>query len=448
MDYTIKIYEFADIPMHRLIEDNTNNKLCNYYSVNFQSRFGSVVEPIQINDQIDMNDFKNKLEKDNLMSFINKYNRSSTNGATHYPIHRLEEVYNRRIAIYDYTVSRYTNKSISAISLSHYLLSLSLLCLYSNPMKRDIRILCNSINQYANDICRNTQAIKYADNRQSDRYISFEHLVELRNEYADYIGDNHLAHMKYIKLCFNTYIPPLRLELQDMQYKHVYEEPTNDPETKTNYLVYYNEVYYIVLNHDKVVSKFKQQIFKLDQQNQYMDCEKLTCILLFSFLRLPRKYVICPRGKPDEPMNNTSFNDLLKCNQNILRQAYHTYYEKIYKPSLTNNELNDIALRMRHSLNTARSIYVKVEPTEPIDNRLIEQEKKDNHIEYRKQYNLKYFNKDSYGYKRASDNKYLSYLKSGKIKKPSAKMLNKHGIYKVDDTYEFTIDKLNERNNN
>ena len=439
MTYNIPIYKFEDIPTHRLIEEKTNNKLCNYYSINFQSRFGSVVEPIQINDDIRLNNFKNQLEQKNLISYVNTH---TTN------IKTFNDIYDKRVEIYNYTINRYETKNISAISLSHYLLSLSLLILYSNPMKKNIRILCNSINQYANEICRNTQAIKYADNRQSDRYISFEHLVELRNEYADYIGDNHLAHMKYIKLCMNTYIPPLRLELQDMQYNQSDEEPINDPETKTNYLIRFNDIYYIVINHDKVISKFKQQIFKLDVINQYMNCTALTECLNRSFNILPRKYVICPRNKPDEPMNNTSFNDLLKCSQNILRQAYHTYYEKIYKPSLTNNELNDIALRMRHSLNTARSIYVKVEPTEQIDNRLIEQEKKDNHIEYRKQYNKKYFNKDSYGYKRASDNKYLSYLKSGKIKKPSAKMLNKHGIYKVDDTYEFTIDKLNERNNN
>ena len=440
MDYTIKIYEFANIPIHRLIEDTKNNKLANYYSTNFQSRFGTVVDPIQINDQIDMNDFKNILEKNNIRSYINKYNIPKEN-----KIIKFEELYNNRIEIYEYTIKRYIDKEISAISLSHYLLSLSLLILYSNPMKKDIRILCNSINQYANEICRNTQAIKYADNRQSDKYQSFEYLTELRDELKDHVRGNHLIHMKYIKLCMNTYIPPLRLELQDMQYKQSDEEPINDPETKTNYLIRFDDIYYIVINHDKVISKFKQQIFKLDQTNQYMNCVALTECLNRSFNILPRKYVICPRGKPDEPMNNTSFNDLLKCSQNILRQAYHTYYEKIYHPSLTNNELNDIALRMRHSLNTARAIYIKVAPINPPNNQLIEQEKKDNRTAYQKQYNKKYFNKDSYGYKRASDNKYLSYLKSGKIKKPSAKMLNKHGIYKVDDTYEFTIDKLNER---
>ena len=440
--YNIKIYEFADIPIHRLIEDPTNNKLCNYYSTNFYTRFGTVIEPIQINEQIDMNDFKNKLEKDNLISYINKYNISTNNQIKYF-----QQLYNKRIEIYEYTIKRYIDKEITAITLSHYLLFLSLLILYSNPFKKDIRVLCNSINQMANDICRNTQAVKYANNHQSDKYQSFEYLIELRNELKDHIDDNHMAHMKYIKLCMNTYIPPLRLELQDMVYKQSDEEPINDPLTKINYLMRFNDVYYIVLNHDKVVSKFKQQIFRLDQQNQYMDCTALTECLNRSFNIMPRKYVICPRNKPDEPMNHTSFNDLLKCNQNILRQSYHTYYEKIYQPSLTNNELNDIAMRMRHSLNTARTIYIKVPPTNPIE-RPNEEDKKQQLIEYRKTYNKKYFDKDSYGYKRASDNKYLSYLKSGKIKKPSIKMLDKHGIYKVDDTYEFTPDKINERNNN
>ena len=66
--------------------------------------------------------------------------------------------------------------------------------------------------------------------------------------------------------------------------------------------------------------------------------------------------------------------------------------------------------------------------------------------EYRKAYNKVYFSNGSPGFQRQSDNRYLNYLLSGRIKNPKPNILEKHGIHKVGDTYQFTSKKLEERN--
>jgi hypothetical protein len=59
-----------------------------------------------------------------------------------------------------------------------------------------------------------------------------------------------------------------------------------------------------------------------------------------------------------------------------------------------------------------------------------------------------YTAKGTYGEIRTKDNRYLNYLRSGKIKKPKQKNLDKHGIHLVDGVYCFTDAKLLERSNN
>lgn len=445
--YNIPIYEFDEIPTIELKENDQNNLLCNYYGQRFKKRFGTVVSPLITNDMICENDYMNKLEKDNICSFVNHMIKDMNLQLTTF-----DDIYLNRKRLYDHLNFRYTSKKINGLTLSRYLQIFSLLILYSNPFKLSIRKLSNNINQLANTICRNVQTVKYANNTQTFDYIPFDQLVLMRDSMVDW-WVVHNDHMKYIRLCMNTYIPPLRLELQDMKYKFSYDEPINDPTDQNNYLVKTPDYLYIVLNHDKVVSKYGQQIFCLDQTNDYMDCDKLKDILERSFSIMPRSYVICPKNKPNEPMNNTSFYNLLPCNQNILRQSYHTYYEKIYRPSLTNADLMDLANRMRHSLNTARAVYIKVEPNEDelkicnAINLIMQNSRKERIKKYRTEYNLKYFKKDSYGYKRLKDNRYLSYLLNGKILKPSKKSLDRHGIHMIDGLYCFTPEKINERNN-
>ena len=447
------VYKYTELPEYKLIENHKNSKLCNYYSLNFKSRFGTVTKPIHIYNNIDDNDYKNELEKKNIISYISNFN---TNGKLKTDIKTFDQLYKYRQHIYDYQINRYIKDDINGITLSKYLYILGLLILYYNPFKLSIRIISNSIIQHSNDIQKKQQQDKYNNNVMSDKYVSMTDLIKQRDEckkiidldQKDYNKKYHNEHMKYLKLCMNTYIPPLRLELLYMKYKVSDEEPTTDKKDKTNYLCLYNNVYYIVINYDKVVKRYGQQIFKLDINNEYMKCNILTEILNKSFLLFPREYVFTSFKDNTKPMNKVSYTNMLLCSQNILRQSYHTYYEKEYKPSLTNEQLNNIALCMRHSLNTARNIYIKIDSNDDTKQKIIKIKKTSNMKQYRKDYMKQYLKEGSYGITRTKDNRYLNYLKTGRIKKPKQSKLDKHGIHLIDGIYTFTDAKLQERKNN
>ena len=65
--------------------------------------------------------------------------------------------------------------------------------------------------------------------------------------------------------------------------------------------------------------------------------------------------------------------------------------------------------------------------------------------ETKKRNNAKYFDKGSYGKIRLSDNRYLDYLKKGMIKQPIPSTLAAHGIIHIDDVYQFSEEKKQER---
>ena len=451
--------KFTDIPISKLKETSECNKLCNYYSSNFKSRFGDVVKPIHINKIIDKNEFKNTLEKKNIGSFINKINKSNIINKN---ISKFKHVYKYRESIYKLLIDRNKKNEINNNTLSKYIFMLGLLILYHKPFNKDNRIHANNIIQYSNIIQSISQTIKYDNNiidiSKNYKYTSFLDLIKKREEYKKkfdsivfYDRHNHNSHMAYLKLCMNTYIPPFRLELLRMKYITI--DDINDiPTDDVNYICLYDNIYHIVINKDKVINKYGKQIYKLDHDNNYMNCTELTNILNKSFLLFPREYIFVPFNKPNIYMNNMTYNNLISSTQNMLRQAYHTYYDKEHTPRLTNKEISDMCLKMRHSVSTANRIYNKILPSDNVvinekKNNIIEDKQK-KLIEYRKEYNKKYFNKDSYGYIRASNNRYLYYLQKGKIKHPKQHILDKHGIELIDGIYKFTDDKLLERTNN
>ena len=439
------VYKYNELPEYKLIENRKITKLCNYYSDNFKSRFGTVTKPININDNINDNEYKNELEKKTIISYINNFN---TDGPLKTDIKTFEHIYKYKQHIQDYQVNRYKNGIINGITLSKYLYILGLLILYYNPFKLSIRVISNSIIQHSNDIQKKQQQDKYNNNVMDVKYVSFTELIKQRDtlvhiidlEQKDYNKDKHNEHMKYLKLCMNTYIPPLRLELLNMKYKVCNNEPTTDKKDTTNYLCIYENEYYIVINHDKVVKNYGKEIFKLDVNNDYINCDVIKDILNRSFLLYPRDYVFTSYKDTTKPLNKVSYTNMLSCGQNILRQSYHTYYEKEYKPELTNEQLKDIAKWMRHSLSTARHIYIKVPDT---DNK--QKTKILDMVQYRKDYMKIYLANGSYGNIRTKDNRYLNYLRNGRIKKPKQTKLDKHGIHLIDGVYKFTDEKLLER---
>ena len=156
------------------------------------------------------------------------------------------------------------------------------------------------------------------------------------------------------------------------------------------------------------------------------------------------------------------------------------------RPQLTNNQKEDMASFSRHNLATANRVYNKIHMDHDMDdkvdihkartfnndediikriNELVDakmkliydtmdkKEKKTKELSQEKKarikvYNKKYFSKSNYGSIRQSDNRYLNYLNKGNIKQPKQTVLDKHGVHKVGDRYEFTDVKLQERKQN
>jgi hypothetical protein len=91
---------------------------------------------------------------------------------------------------------------------------------------------------------------------------------------------------------------------------------------------------------------------------------KLRDILIDSYKKRPRKYVLSSITNKELPMSISTYNNLLKnifsknISQNMLRKSAVNYYYDT-KNKLTFKEKSLIAKYMRHSVGTAMSEYQK-----------------------------------------------------------------------------------------
>lgn len=115
----------------------------------------------------------------------------------------------------------------------------------------------------------------------------------------------------------------------------------------------------------------------------------------------------------------------------------------IHKARTFNND-EDIIKRINELVDAKMKLIYDTMDKKETKTKELSQEKKARI----KAYNKKYFSKNNYGSIRQSDNRYLNYLNKGNIKQPKQSVLNKHGIHKVGDRYEFTDAKLQERKQN
>lgn len=514
------VKNYKELKENKVADKRGGNNLANVFGKKFKDRFGTATSRKNYGkgNTHKLASFRSKQELDSWKRLIKQFCESTK--CDYKQMQDFKTIYTNREDIFNFVHERYHNNEISILTLAGEVNRLATMCLYHDPFNKDVRIIANTMFSYASKMQRAEHDERYGNNelKEESKYIPFATLVEERNKlepvfmalkfkgfYPTNTKDFN-KHFAYLKLALNTYYPPLRLEFQHMQYVVSNTPPVNEKITQ-NYL-YYDEkkdLFSIVINQDKLTSKSTreisaQQIFHLNVNTVYMNCDKLSTILKHSFTSYPRLYVFpnyrstsTPNGlKWDNGKNigsarkvkkmfpyrgyayivESNYTDLLKPyfkhtpTQNNLRQAYHTYYEKVHRPHLTNRELTDIAKRMRHSLGTARKAYVINAPdpqqiTKEMKNdeeiqqeadayAYVQAEKKVKELKikdmkaYHKAYNQKYFD-NPYNRVRNSDNKYLNYIRSGKIKNPKESVLEKHGIHKVNDIYTFTPEKLLER---
>jgi hypothetical protein len=209
---------------------------------------------------------------------------------------------------------------------------------------------------------------------EKNNFVCEEDIVHTRDgliaQWNNNKGDKKL-HMKMLILALNTYIPPLRLDMLDMEY---YDKDIEPPEDNINYLWKHNNRYMIVMNYDKIENKRKKagldrEILDLSINNKFMNGKMCSELLDMSFDILPRKYVLIAVTRNNKPLSQGSYDSYLKTmfkknvRQNILRKAYVNKYHAD-KAKLSLNEKKLLAKYMRHSYTIAQQSYRKLEVAE------------------------------------------------------------------------------------
>ena len=196
---------------------------------------------------------------------------------------------------------------------------------------------------------------------------------------------NKKLNMYHLILAMNTYIPPLRLNVNHM---HVWRQRKPPPKDNINYLWERQAgLWARVIQNDKIEGSRQKSAAKFGKvaEREIFDVEealpklpgagkKLNQIITQSFEVFPRNYVLTAvRSEAGRPMGDSSYASALKNmfkprkpTQTLLRKAFVTYFHQL--PGMTYNNKNKIASRMRHTTQVAEKSYFKVNaPCEETD---------------------------------------------------------------------------------
>ena len=186
--------------------------------------------------------------------------------------------------------------------------------------------------------------------RQEEKQISFEEMIKLREFYHKdrlrSLKDNYA----YLIMSLVTLEPPKRLEIACMK---INAEPRS---ALYNSIWKKNDRWVMKIDHDKVC---KLQFFK--DNNELELSKELSDIIDESLDYFPRTYLL--NDSLDCPMRTSNLMYSIKritpngSTNNDFRSAYITHF---YSQPHNLKEKADLALRMRHSKETAELSYCKI----------------------------------------------------------------------------------------
>jgi hypothetical protein len=123
----------------------------------------------------------------------------------------------------------------------------------------------------------------------------------------------------------------------------------------------------IVINKDKISNKYPAPIFKISKNIRGVTHGSLlNKIITDSLDRFPRDFLLTGLTS-NQPMHSSTYNtllfDIFEPKGPTQNKAYinHWHRAKIDGSELSEGTLKEIALHMRHSVNTARSNYRKID---------------------------------------------------------------------------------------
>lgn len=348
-----------------------------------------------------------------------------------------------------------------------------LLAIDKDKFKEYVRPIYTYSYKYQKEVVEKQQKKNELTEDDLVNFVCFKDIVKERERlYQEWQKNyrNNKLNLYHLILAFNTYIPPLRINLPTMKLWRNKSEP---PEDYDNYLWEHKPgKWKIVINYDKIENKrqkkdIKRDVFDLSKEIgshrvQVTNGKKLQEIINESLAHFKRDtYVLRGIKRLDYslPMGDKSYISALHTmfqpkqpGQNIIRKAFINHWHDT-KHKLSDEVLEEIARRMRHTLSIARTAYKKInidcdDDTEPIDGMTIrpqvaiprpaKKEKKDyfDPKEYSKRYREN--NKEDIQKKRKKsyqDNKdkvlaqkVLWNLNNGKIKHPRMGTVDKYKL--------------------
>ena len=278
--------------------------------------------------------------------------------------------------VYQFIVNNYDGSSLRSHIES---LANTLLAIDKDYFKETVRpmfLLGISIQRILN----NENDLNLGNEKDIKNYVSFKTLEKKRDQLLTAWSANPMnvaLHYSFLILALNTYIPPLRLDTLNMKiirYDNINRQNREVPEDLNNYLwEYLPDTWSYVINHDKIEhtraeNGLEKQTIKFnDEVSGVTNGALLNMIISESLEQHPRSYLLTGLD-PNTPLSLRSYDRYLHdlfpdraVHQNLIRKAYvnHWHSYGINNKHLNDRELKKISSKMRHSLQTARSVYRK-----------------------------------------------------------------------------------------
>ena len=255
---------------------------------------------------------------------------------------------NHHKTIYTYIKTAYTNLNTLKSHIS--VLASMLKLLGTHPLYQ------KKYSYESTDLAKEVQNISEHQELAPNRnFVSLDEIEARRDELLELFRNNksnNKLNLQSLMLSLYTYQPPIRQNYKDMLI--VDKIPDNN---NNNFILKKGNKYYVVIQDDKVVNTYGPANFELN--------DKLNNIIDESLQAYPRKYILSLMSDPNKPLGKQNFERLLnecmpnkKLSVDLLRSAYITHYYN--KPNFTLAQKNDLAKKMRHSVNIAMLSYQKM----------------------------------------------------------------------------------------
>ena len=199
------------------------------------------------------------------------------------------------------------------------------------------------------------------DDKEKENYRDYSYFTNILNN-RDPFGPTIKTHYEYLLLACLILQPPLRT---DFYRSATLLKKLDDNDGKHNY-VYINKrgknTVMFIVNKDKATN---YRVYKKNKNlsNIVIENQRLADLIVESFQKYPRKYLF------ENPKIKDKFNpqtilkylrkitDLEAINDQMMRSIYITHF---YSKNPTYQKKHELALDMRHSVDTASMNYAKV----------------------------------------------------------------------------------------